>query len=104
MSIVFAIPVRDYPNYEVRDDGSVFRIGRNQPLNIDKYGTVVLYNEQGMKVMKLSRIVYSHFATNGHKLEDQLVHHINKIKSDNRIENLTIRNRPCIRKLNLFND
>jgi len=81
--------VKDFPNYLIYEDGRVFSKKRNRFLKPRDdghgYNKVILYGEI-KKQFKVHRLVAEHYIPNPeNKLE---VDHINRIRSDNRVENL----------------
>ncbi len=91
-----------YPNYFIFKDGRVYNKRNKQYLKpiLDVAGyTEVTLCKKGEKKKNISIhiIVYDHF---GSKIKEnrQPVYHINRIKSDNRIENLTLNLKEIIKK------
>ena len=82
--------IQNYPNYLIYPDGKVFGKKRNIFLKLRKhykgYEQIRLYNKEGWKDFKVHRLVAIHYIANPNNLEQ--VDHINRIRHDNRVENL----------------
>ena len=82
--------VIDYPSYLIYDDGKVFSKKRNKFLkpriNTHGYCHVVLFENSKQKNHSIHRLVAIHYIPNP-DMKPQ-VDHINRDKTDNRIENL----------------
>ena len=84
----------DFPNYLIYSDGRIWskpRKGRKgrymkHTLNSDGYYRVCLSEKCKEKTFKVHRLLAIHLIPNPHNYRE--VHHINRIKSDNRLENL----------------
>ena len=80
----------DYPNYLIYEDGKVFSEKRNKFLKpyIDGYGyyRLCLCKNGKSKTYKLHRLIAIHYIQNPEN--KPFIDHINRIKTDNRIENL----------------
>ena len=80
-------PIVDYPEYEVRNGGNVRRGGRVlKPGYSIGYLLVVLSSNNTQKTQLVHRLVASAFIPNPDNKPQ--VDHINRIRSDNRVENL----------------
>jgi len=82
--------INDYPNYLIYEDGRVWSKTRKIFLKHNKFNhgylMVCLYKNKKSKWFSIHRLVALHYIPNTHnKLE---VDHINRIRDDNRIENL----------------
>jgi len=78
-----------YGNYLIYDDGKVQnkKTGKYLKHNThSSYNMVLLYNSQGSKRFTVHRLVAQHYINNPEN--KPFVDHINRIKRDNRIENL----------------
>ena len=82
--------INGYENYLIYEDGRVFGKKRNKFLkpgiNRDGYKQVILYNEETIKSHTIHRLVAKHYIPNPEN--KPCVDHINRITTDNRIENL----------------
>tara|TARA_R110001592_G_scaffold166280_1_gene401216 strand:- start:132 stop:581 length:450 start_codon:yes stop_codon:yes gene_type:complete len=82
--------VIDYPNYLIYDDGRVYNKNRNRFLkpcpNSLGYYRVCLCENNERKTCKIHRLVAIHYIPNPENKRE--VDHINRIRTDNRIENL----------------
>lgn len=82
--------IKDFPNYEVSDQGDVRNVSTNCILNgtPDKggYTKVELYVGGSRSTKKVHRLVAEAFVPNPNDLPE--VDHINNIRDDNRVENL----------------
>ena len=85
----------DYPNYLIYSDGRVFNKKYNRFLksNINRYGYqyIDLYYGGKRKKYVIHRLIAIHYIPNPENKPE--VDHINRIKTDNRIENLRWVNR-----------
>ena len=82
--------INDYPNYLIYEDGRVWSKTSNKFLKQrsntkGKYLYVNLYNPK-RKTLKIHRLIALHFIPNPNN--KPTVDHINRIRTDNRIENL----------------
>ena len=82
--------IKDYENYLIYNDGLVFSKKRNKFLkpNLNQYGyyQLSLCKNNKKKTFRIHRLVALHYIPNPqNKLE---IDHINRIKTDNRVENL----------------
>ena len=82
--------IEGYKNYLIYDDGRVFSKKSNKflkpALNSDGYCTVSLCENGKQKSHKVHRLVAIYYIPNPENKRE--VDHINRIKTDNRIENL----------------
>jgi len=82
--------IQNYPNYLIYNDGRVFSKKNKRFLNPYKtklgYLHIDLFNEEGRKVLKVHRLVAMHYIPNPENKPQ--VDHINRIRDDNRVENL----------------
>tara|TARA_R110000787_G_C13149682_1_gene418323 strand:- start:46 stop:519 length:474 start_codon:yes stop_codon:yes gene_type:complete len=85
--------IQGYPNYLIYPDGRVFT--KKRPYTAGKFKTqtmmdgypyVNLYNDGKKKMKKIHRLIAEHYIPNPQN--KQFVDHINRIRDDNRIENL----------------
>ena len=87
--------IKDYPNYLIYPDGKVFSKKRNKYLsdNPNKNGYVYAdLRDNGKKQMaRVHRLVAIHYIPNPNNYNE--VDHINRIRNDNRVENLRWANR-----------
>jgi hypothetical protein len=81
--------IKDYPNYLIYDDGRVWSKNRKKfmehQLDYLGYYVVGLRNPK-KKIMKVHRLIAQYYIPNPNN--KKVVDHINRIKTDNRIENL----------------
>lgn len=86
----FFVSIEGFPNYKVDVEGRVLNVKKNKilkPTLDDKgYYVVDLYKNGERKHQKIHKLVASCFLVKPN--EKSIVHHINHIRSDNRIENL----------------
>lgn len=87
--------IQNFPNYLIYDDGRVFsknynnsgkgqfRIFKSRP---DGYCQITLSNNGKIKVKSIHRLVAEHYIPNPDNKPE--VDHINRIRNDNRVENL----------------
>ena len=82
--------IEGFPNYLIYPDGSVFSKKRNkflkQCLNNKGYMMVNLYNNRKVKLCTVHRLVGLAYIPNPEN--KPCIDHINRIKTDNRLENL----------------
>ena len=82
--------VQGYPNYLIYDDGRVWSKYRNKfskgSKDKDGYMQISLFVNKKEKKCKVHRLVALHYIPNPNKYPQ--VDHINRIKNDNRVENL----------------
>ena len=83
--------IQGYPNYLIYEDGRVWSKNRGGKFlkpgkNNDGYLQVVLFTDQKGKTMTIHRLVALHYIPNPEN--KRCVDHLNRIKSDNRLENL----------------
>ena len=82
--------IQNYPDYLIYSDGRVFTKKRNKFLKsmYDKkgYQIVNLYRDGKRKSSKIHRLVGIHYIPNPENKTQ--IDHLNRIKSDNRVENL----------------
>ena len=85
--------IQGYPNYLIYPDGRVFTKPRERvkgdflkPIINNGYSSVVLCNENKQKRFKIHRLVAIHYIDNPDN--KPFVDHINRIRDDNRVENL----------------
>lgn len=82
--------IQNYPNYLIYPDGRVYskKIKRFMKLqNHQKgYKQIMIRNEKELKTPKIHRLVAEHYIPNPHNYPQ--VDHINRDKTDNRVENL----------------
>ena len=80
----------DYPNYLIYEDGLVFSQKYNKFLkeqdNRDGYKRICLCKDGKQKHFLIHRLIAIHYIPNPDNLKE--VDHINRDKSDNRLENL----------------
>jgi hypothetical protein len=82
--------ITGYENYLIYDDGRVFSKKTNKFLKYNKSNTgyydVQLYKNKKSKHLSIHRLIGLHYIPNPQNLPQ--VDHINRIRTDNRIENL----------------
>ena len=81
--------IQDFPNYLIYDDGRVFTKKYNRmkkPSMMDGYPYVNLYNDGKKKMKKIHILIAEHYIPNPDN--KPFIDHINRIRDDNRIENL----------------
>jgi len=81
--------IKDYPNYLIYDDGKVWskkrKIFLKESIN-NGYKTVYLSKNDKRKKFRVHRLVAFHYIPN--PKNKPCIDHINRIKNDNRVENL----------------
>ena len=84
------IPVKNYETYAVDINGNIkdLRTGKLKKLykNEQGYITIALLNENGYSTQQIHRLIAIHFIPNPDNLPE--IDHINRIRDDNKIENL----------------
>lgn len=84
------VPVRNYPMYEVNEDGTVFSKFSHKILktnvNNNGYHSVELFNEEGSKRKLIHRLVAEAFIPNPNNYPQ--INHIDEDKSNNSVSNL----------------
>jgi hypothetical protein len=84
------IPIKGYETYAVDINGNIkdLRTGKLKKLykNPQGYRVITLLNENGNSTQQIHRLIAIHFIPNPDKLPE--IDHINRIRDDNRIENL----------------
>ena len=84
------IPVKGYETYAVDINGNIkdLRTGKLKKLykNEQGYITIALLNEKGYSTQQVHRLIGIHFIPNPNNLLE--IDHINRVRDDNRIENL----------------
>ena len=84
------LPIKRFEDYLVSDEGFVFSTKTNQRLkpakNTGGYEFVVLHKGGERHTFRVNRLVAEAFIANPNNKPH--VHHINEIKTDNRVENL----------------
>ena len=80
--------IEDYPKYKVTSCGKIFKNGREMKPNTNAIGyqRIGLYATINEKIFQVHRIVAKAFIDNPDNLPE--VDHINRIRNDNRVENL----------------
>jgi hypothetical protein len=82
--------IQGYPNYLIYPDGKVFSKKRNiflkDATNKWKYKFVILCKNHNKKSFQIHRLVAEHYIPNPENKRE--VDHINRIRGDNRVENL----------------
>ena len=82
--------IQDFPDYLIFEDGNVLSLKRNIFLKSantgDGYVYVVLYKDGKHKNFKIHRLIAIHYIPNPEN--KRCVDHINRIRDDNRVENL----------------
>ena len=82
----------EFPNYKIYFDGRVYTTRQNIFIkkSTDKYGyiNVQLNNKGKMKNFKLHRLLAMCFFPHNSNLDKIQIDHINRIRNDNRLENL----------------
>jgi len=82
--------IKDYEDYLIYNDGLVFSKKRNifmkTNLTRDGYEIVQISNKNGVMAKTIHRLVAIHYLPNPQN--KPTVDHINRIKTDNRVENL----------------
>jgi len=82
--------IQGFENYLIYEDGSVFNKKRNifkkPAINIHGYKYVNLYKNSKQKNFTIHRLIAIHYIPNPENKRE--VDHINRIRTDNRIENL----------------
>lgn len=81
--------IKNFPEYWVSPDGRVWSFRKNKflsPSISDGYLQVVLKNDEGFKTVKVHRLVAEAYIPNPDNKPQ--VDHINRIRTDNRVENL----------------
>lgn len=81
--------IKNFPEYWVSPDGRVWSFRKNKflsPSINDGYLQVVLKNDEGFKTVKVHRLVAEAYIPNPDNKPQ--VDHINRIRTDNRVENL----------------
>lgn len=86
----FFVTIEGFPNYKINPDGEVYSIKSNKilkpKLNPNGYHVVDLYNNGRCKQKRVHQLVASCFLEK--PSGKVVIHHINHIRIDNRIENL----------------
>ena len=81
----------EFPNYKIYFDGRVYTTKRNMFIkkSIDKYGYEnIQLNNGKMKNFKIHRLLAMCFFPHTENLDKIQIDHINRIRNDNRLENL----------------
>ena len=85
--------IQGYPDYKISNTGRILssrkgRINKEMKISTDGHGYkfIKLCNDLGKKKFKLARLLAIHFISN--PLNLRTVDHINRIREDNRLENL----------------
>lgn len=82
--------IKDFPDYVICNNGGVYSLLSNKWITggADKNGymRIGLRNNEGKKTIKIHRLLGIHFIDNPDN--KPFIDHINRIKSDNRLENL----------------
>lgn len=83
--------IENYPRYEVSESGTIRNsktLKIKKPYNHNGYAKIQLLNDEGRKSFRVHRLVVNAFIKKIEK--DMHVDHINRVRSDNRVENLRI--------------
>ena len=82
--------IKDFPNYEITEDGQVFSKNKNAYLSIwldkDGYPSVKLYKDSKPQVKRVHRLIAEHFLPNPNNLP--FVHHLDANRENCAISNL----------------
>ena len=81
--------INDYPNYLIYEDGRVWSKTSNKYIKQNLYGKyiqITLHNNSKPKTFNIHRLIGLYYIPNPNNKPE--VDHINRIKHDNRIENL----------------
>tara|TARA_R110001592_G_scaffold286379_1_gene554910 strand:+ start:10784 stop:11239 length:456 start_codon:yes stop_codon:yes gene_type:complete len=93
--------IQNYPNYLIYEDGKIYSKYKKRFLKVfdngDGYKIIQLSCNKKLKGFKIHRLLAQHFIPNPDKKE--FVDHINRIRDDNRLENL----RWCTKSENCVN-
>ena len=89
---MLSVSLPEFPNYIVYFDGRVYSTKRNMFIkqSIDKYGynNIQLNSNGKMKNFKMHRLLAMCFFPHNANLDKIQIDHINRIRNDNRLENL----------------
>ena len=89
---MLCVSLPEYPNYIIYFDGRVYTTKRNMFIkqSIDKYGynNIQLNSNGKMKNFKMHRLLAMCFFPHNANLDKIQIDHINRIRNDNRLENL----------------